>query len=95
MAALPAGIIASGFTTELARRREAYELKAKRLLRDGELTAVERRELIKTRSELGLERGDAQQVLRRAALETQEVAVAVGPEVCPHCGKPLQDRARP
>ena len=59
MAALPAGVIASVFTTVLARRREAYEFKARQLLRDGEITSFDRRELIKTRSELGLDKTDA------------------------------------
>jgi hypothetical protein len=71
MAALSAGLIASGFTTELALRREAYELKAKTLLKDGEFTLEDRRELIKTRTDLGLERNDAQQILRKAALDLQ------------------------
>jgi len=89
MAALPAGIIASGFTSELARRREAYELKAMQILRDGEITSSDRRELIKARSALGLERDDAQQVLRKVALETQEAAATSQTGTCPHCGKPL------
>ena len=89
MAALPAGIIASGFTSELARRREAYELKAMQLLRDGEITSSDRRELIKARADLGLERNDAQQVLRKVALETQEPNAVVQTRVCPHCGEPI------
>jgi voltage-gated potassium channel len=93
MAALPAGIIASGFTSELARRREAYELKARELLSDGEITSQDRRELIKTRTDLGLERNDAQQLLRKAALELQEPALASTGPFCPHCGKSLQGKA--
>jgi voltage-gated potassium channel len=90
MAALPAGIIASGFTTELARRREAYALKAKQLLRDGEITSLDRRELIKTRTELGLDKTDAQQVLRKAAMETEGTTISTTHQrTCPHCGKPL------
>ena len=89
MAALPAGIIASGFTSELARRREAYELKAMQALRDGEISSSDRQELIKARTALGLERSDAQQVLRKVALEAQEQTVTQQAKVCPHCGEPI------
>lgn len=88
MAALPAGIIASGFTTELARRREAYELKARAAMLNGEINADERRELLRARNELGLERGDAKQVLRKVALENQTTS-QTEVERCPHCGKLL------
>ena len=86
MAALPAGIIASGFTSELARRREAYEIRAKQLLRDGEITSLDRRELIKARNELGLDRTDAQQVLRRVAMEAEATSEPDAVVVCPRCG---------
>ena len=89
MAALPAGIIASGFTSELARRREAYKLKVMQVLRDGEISSSDRRELKKARGELGLERSDAQQVLRGVALETQEPTVVSRTGTCPHCGKSI------
>ena len=88
MAALPAGIIASGFTAELARRREAYEITAARLLLDGEINAQDRRELHKMRNELGLDRGDAQQLLRKVALNNQGAPETEATQ-CPHCGKPL------
>jgi voltage-gated potassium channel len=91
MAALPAGIIACGFTSELARRRGAYELKAKELLRDGEVNAIDRRELIKTRSELGLDKTDAQQVLRKVAMENQDTTIEAHQRVCPHCGRSSLD----
>jgi voltage-gated potassium channel len=93
MAALPAGIIASGFTSELARRREAYGLKAKRMLRDGDLDSDDRRELIKARSELGLDRNDAQQVLRKVAMENEASEKTAVQEICPHCGKRLEGEA--
>ena len=88
MAALPAGIIASGFTTELARRRESYEMAAKKVLMDGEFNSNDRKHLAEKREQLGLAADDARQLLKKAALDT-----AVSPQyegtVCPHCGKPF------
>jgi voltage-gated potassium channel len=93
MAALPAGIIASGFTTELAKRRERYEMTAKKLLMDGAIDKHDRRQLEQKREGLGLAREDASHLLRKAALETAPVQQ---PEsaVCPHCGKPLKSPGR-
>ncbi len=88
MAALPAGIIASGFTTEFARRREAYVKTARRVLRDGEIDAQDRRDLLKAKDELGLERVDVQQLLRTVQSEVKGVAQAAKTH-CPHCGEPL------
>ena len=88
MAALPAGIIASGFTSELARRRESYELTAKKMLMDGEINSSDRRLLAEKRDALGLAPTDARQLLKKAELESTSIlqnAVAV----CPHCGKPI------
>jgi len=90
MAALPAGIIASGFTSELARRRERYEMTARKLLMDGEIDSSDRRQLDRKRDGLGLDPDDASHLLNKAAIET----VAMQPPdmaVCPHCGKSLQD----
>ncbi len=92
MAALPAGIIASGFTSELARRREAYELKAMAVLSDGEISSADRQELIKARADLGLDRTDAQQVLRKVATESLASMPTAPLTVCPHCGKPLYEQ---
>lgn len=89
MAALPAGIIASGFTTELARRRDSYELTARKILQEGDIDAQDRRQLIKAREELGLERIDAQQLLRKASLNSQSPVNHSSEQFCPHCSKPL------
>jgi voltage-gated potassium channel len=88
MAALPAGIIASGFTSELARRRESYELTAKKIMLDGEIDADDRRKLSQARNDLGIGRDDAQQMLRKVALENA-VPLISNMTHCPHCGKPL------
>lgn len=92
MAALPAGIIASGFTSELARRRERYELAAKKVMMDGEIDRREREALARKRENLGISSADASQLLRKAVLESagaQPGAQSAGPAVCPHCGRPL------
>ncbi|NNJ93311.1 MAG: ion transporter, partial [Halobacteria archaeon] len=88
MAALPAGIIASGFTTELARRRESYEMAAKRVLMDGEINSDDRRQLAEKREQLGLAAEDAKQLLKKAALDSV-VTTRGEARVCPHCGKPI------
>ena len=88
MAALPAGIIASGFTSELARRRERYEMTAKKILMDGDIDSDDRKRLADKREELGLAANVARQLLKKAALDTM---VSPHPQgaVCPHYGKPI------
>lgn len=88
MAALPAGIIASGFTSELARRRESYELTAKKILMDGQIDSGDRKILAEKRDELGLAATDARQLLKKAELESTIIAQSET-TVCPHCGKPI------
>jgi len=88
MAALPAGIIASGFTTELARRRESYELTAKKILMDGEINSSDRKILAEKRNELGIEANDARQLLKKAAFESAKT-LQNEQVLCPHCGKPI------
>ena len=94
MAALPAGIIASGFTTELARRRERYEMTAKKLLMDGGIDSTDRKKLAEKREQLGLAADDARQILKKAALDS--VAAPQTEEMfCPHCGKSIGGFAPP
>ncbi len=92
MAALPAGIIASGFTGEIERRRERYETLARSLLKDGVLDEKDRKTLIKAREDWGIDRGDAQQILRKAVVESE--LLHESPVVCPHCKKPLAGSVR-
>ncbi len=89
MAALPAGIIASGFTGEVERRRERYETLARSLLRDGVLDDKDRKALIKAREEWGIDRSDAQQIIRKAIVDAEMLHESTA--VCPHCGKPIGD----
>ena len=92
MAALPAGIIASGFTGEVERRRERYETLARSLLKDGVLDEKDRKALIKAREEWGIDRGDAQQIIRKAIVDSEMLHESGA--TCPHCGKPIGELGR-
>ena len=81
MVALPAGILASGFSQELRKRREEYRLKIKQSLTDGEISDGELDQLQDDATELGLSDEEA-----RLLLETETMTPAV-PVICPHCGK--------
>lgn len=94
MAALPAGILASGFTAEIERRRELYELKVREALEDGHLSAREQHRLHSLGRQLGL---DEAQVALAIEKEADEVLH------CPQCGSAVslrqmrrdrQDRSR-
>ncbi len=80
MVALPAGILASGFSQELNKRREAYRRRVKRALEDGTVSRRERAVLERKRRELGVSEEEASAILD---------AESAGPRSCPHCGKPL------
>ena len=78
MVALPAGILASGFSEQLRQRREQYNVMLREALKDGEITEEEIRALERVRKNLGLRESDAEllmQFAKRAAL----------PPRCPHC----------
>lgn len=81
MVALPAGILASGFSQELQQRRAQYQLVVKQSLADGRISRDELRHLRLQGAALGLSDAEARVLLkteRRRALS-----------VCPHCGEPL------
>ncbi len=89
MAALPAGIIASGFTSELARRREQYEITARHLLKDGEIDKKDQRTLAKKRKHLGIGISDANHLLHKVKLDSDS-QTRVQIIDCPHCGKRIE-----
>ena len=81
IAALPAGIMASGFTSEMRRREHAFRRALSQVLTDGEITEHEYQQLEQIREELGLSMDEAHSLYldaRRATLQT-----------CPHCGEKL------
>jgi len=86
MAALPAGILASGFTTEINRRRERFKLKIIGWLKDSDSTAQLKKErLSELRTELGIGRQDASMMIIEARNE-KKMASHID---CPHCGNSI------
>lgn len=93
MAALPAGIIASGFTSELARRREQYEITARKLLKDGEIDHTDQKKLSRQRVELGIAKSDAHHLLEKARIDSASIDSTSKENnhiQCPHCGKNIE-----
>lgn len=82
MIALPAGVLASGFSEQLRLRREQYVDKVEQTLQDGRITRRERRLLEDTREALGLSQEEAARLLHHAVK-------GGGYTTCPHCGEPL------
>jgi voltage-gated potassium channel len=82
MVALPAGILASAFSDQLHRRREAYTEKLDNALKDGIVTQEERSTLVSLQEELGLSESDAEELQRLLASYSHEIN-------CPHCGEKL------
>ncbi len=82
MIALPAGIMASGFTEHMRLRREQFAEDIERVTQSsGELTTRQRRRLEAARLTLGLTQEEATHILHHARL---------GKGIrCPHCGKPI------
>lgn len=93
LAALPAGILASGLANELHHRREELEQNFREMLLDDKLDLVHNQKRIeKIRKELGISKEQAQdivlQVLREQSLEQREEKINKK-NFCPHCGERL------
>jgi len=84
MAALPAGIIASGLNDQLHRRRASLETQFRLALEDGAICADEQAEIEALRKELGLSRRAARHIHDQVQNESQS-----GTGVCSACGRPL------
>jgi voltage-gated potassium channel len=84
MAALPAGIMASGFTTEMRRREAVFYREVRRTTADGELTEEEDQQIKLLAKNLGLNHGDVFAVMRDAVRDMHSQTSR-----CPHCGKSL------
>lgn len=91
MAALPAGIIASGFTRELNKRRDTYRTMVRDALSDGVLDKTERRELDDYSQDMGIEDEEAMSLLKQesGAISGISVSSTNRSDCCPHCGKPV------
>lgn len=77
MIALPAGVLASGFSEQIRQRRQEYREAVERALEDGSITRRERRHLDDVRLQLGLSEEQAAAILEHAVKH---------PDHCPHCG---------
>ena len=84
MAALPAGIIASGLNDQLHRRRDSLEKEFRKALEDGNICDAEEVEIEALRKRLGISRRAAKHIRERALAEMQS-----RPERCRHCGQPI------
>jgi len=85
MIAMPAAIMASGFAENVRIRKEQYNMRVQSFLLDGVIDADERRELEELRRDLGLDSGEALQLLHKKLHEAREAM----PSNCPHCGERL------
>lgn len=85
MIALPAAILASGFVENIHDRREEYNRRAERALRDGVLDEHERWELEELRKELGMDSDEALNLLHSIMERGRRSA----PDHCPHCGRSI------
>jgi len=86
MAALPAGILASGFTKEINRRKEKFRNKVIGYLSDGVIDYKERKLLKKLAYDLAIPAQDMSAVIwevKKMQLKTSEL-------ICPHCAKPIE-----
>ena len=84
MAALPAGIIASGLNTQIHLRRENLERKFRKAFDDGEINASEEAEIETLRKELGLSKRVVDGI--RKQIESQR---PTEDGCCPNCGQSL------
>ena len=83
MVALPAGILASGFSDALHRRRHTLERDLNRALEDGEFDAGERSMLASRARSMSVSDEELADIL-----QSRQDPVALS-ACCPHCGKSL------
>jgi len=86
MATLPADILASGFTTEINRRRERFKEKIIGWIKDGKLSQLEMKQLNELGKKLGISHTDARLMILEAR---NEIKIASHMN-CPHCGSDIQ-----
>lgn len=87
MVALPAGMLASGFSEQLHQRRREFENEVHRILSDDVISAEEGAQLEEIRDRLGLTDQQAAEIL---GLFSQRRAASR----CPHCGHSLTPNER-
>ena len=85
MAALPAGIIASGFTREVNKRRDTYRTMVRDALVDGVLDNTERNILKNYSLNMGIGDDEAMNLLKQES-GASSVTSTTRADCCPHCG---------
>jgi voltage-gated potassium channel len=90
MVALPAGLLASGFSQQLHERRREFEAAVDRILADGIISAEEGDLLKQLRDQLGLTDHQAAELTRLVGHRRKAAGV-----FCPHCGKPIDESSVP
>ncbi len=86
MAALPAGILASGFTKEINRRKDQFKNKVIKFLDDGILDKRERRKLYALAHKLAIPNAEVQTVIN----EIKGKQLKLSEINCPHCHKAIE-----
>ena len=87
MAALPAGIIASGLNEQIHRRRSSLRREFQKALEDGLICEAEEIEIEALRKKLGLSRGTADDIREKVQAEMRSMQGF--PAHCPHCGREI------
>ncbi len=86
MVALPAGILASGFSSEVTRRTKAYNRALRAALADGTISEHEAGHLEELRERLGISEDESHYLADAMKKHYQH---SPG-KACPHCGEPLK-----
>jgi voltage-gated potassium channel len=81
LAALPAGIMASGFTAEINRRRETFQTEVYKFMQDGIISKNEYKKLDALRHKLGLSHQDARLIIKEISQSSRLETLLH----CPHC----------
>ena len=99
--ALPAGLLASGFSEAIRQRRESYEKLLDDVMEDGVITAAEQQILEDKQEQLGLKPEEVETLFDNNLHKQKDIERSIGSEVsenelkedlvsrCPHCGKTL------
>lgn len=85
MVALPAGLLASGFTHKLHRQERQFEAVVDEVLKDGIVTEAEKARIMLAHTELDISAEEAAEVLR---IRAHRLAPHQSP--CPYCDNGLQ-----
>ena len=83
MVAMPAGILASGFSAAVRDRNTEYSAALRQAVEDGAISEQEAERLERLREELGISQEEARHLLLQAQLHPGTA------QRCPHCGESL------